>query len=255
MCGLDPAASNEEDDSAIAYCCKYGMVDCVKLFFDLKDHIDQVEHDGTTLLMYACHDRDNVGPIMQLLVSRGADIHARNRDGKTALMYAAENVNVAALSFLLDHGASVTDRDNEGYDALLWWTHLSNMNYHKPIVSDSLDLLLERGANIHTRTNDGRSALLVSVQLVCPSVLEMLLQHGANPNDVIEDGSGKTALMEACEQGSVKMVKLLLDQGADPLGRDRDGHTAADYASRARNKVELVALLNLEPVDMNFIMK
>jgi hypothetical protein len=35
--------------------------------------------------------------------------------------------------------------------------------------------------------NDGRSALLWSIQLVCPYVAEILLLHGANPNDVIED--------------------------------------------------------------------
>jgi ankyrin repeat protein len=151
----------------------------------------------------------------------------------------------------------MTDRDNEGYDALLWWVQGSRYTT-EPIVSDCLLLLLERGADIHTRKNDERSALLVSVQLGCPYVSEILLHHGANPNDVIEDGSGRTALMEACRQAEVDTVKLLLDQGADPLARDREGRTAADYADKVQDtnkRTDLTALLGSDNALPRYVMK
>jgi ankyrin repeat protein len=173
-------------------------------------------------------------------------------------MYAAERSKVAAVKTLLDLGASLDDRDNERNDALLWWTKMSEDA--DDTVEECLTCLLDRGANIHTRDAAGVSPLILSIILYDSCTLEMLLLHGANPNDVSDDGSGWTALMEACRQGSVEMVKLLLDQGADRLVTDRVGCTAAHYVDRVGNrndpkKVALRALLNTEEAAMNFVVK
>ena len=43
---------------------------------------------------------------------------------------------------------------------------------------------------------------------------EMLLKSGADPN--ITDENGETALHIACRYGNLKLVKLLLNDGASP---------------------------------------
>ncbi|WP_082519028.1 ankyrin repeat domain-containing protein [Leifsonia sp. Leaf336] len=68
------------------------------------------------------------------------------------------------------------------------------------------------------------------------TVLAMLLEAGADPNETSTDGV--TALMDAAESGDPECVKLLLEAGADPrpiLSESRGefaGYGAADLARR-----------------------
>lgn len=56
-------------------------------------------------------------------------------------------------------------------------------------------------------------------------IVRLLLQFGANPNLADE---GETPLMLACEQGSLAVVEMLLEAGADPAARDGRGRTAVE---------------------------
>ena len=49
--------------------------------------------------------------IFQLLLDNGADINARNNEGCTALMLAAQENNTGAIRTLLDHGADIDAGD------------------------------------------------------------------------------------------------------------------------------------------------
>jgi ankyrin repeat protein len=50
--------------------------------------------------------------IVSLLIELGADIHAKDDDGKTALMSAAESGHTEIVSLLLDLGADIDAKDN-----------------------------------------------------------------------------------------------------------------------------------------------
>ncbi len=171
-------------------------------------------------------------------------------------MHAAHRNSFVSLSTLLELGASVTDRDRGGNDALLRWAGSLYVTSGSRQF-ECLSTLLEKGADIHTRRNDGASPILVSVSCGL-AITEALLLHGANPNDVFEDGSGRTVLMEACREEALDIVMLLLDQGADPLMRDREGCTAAEYAGsveEVNKRAKLIALLELDSAPVQFMMK
>ena len=55
--------------------------------------------------------------------------------------------------------------------------------------------------------------------------------------------NGTTPLMMAAHYGTPQAVKLLLDEGADPLLKDRRGLNAIDFANRANqtDSAELIA--------------
>ena len=80
-------------------------------------------------------------------------------------------------------------------------------------VIKAMDLLLDAGANINARITDShtRTAKLVAY-----------IQG--------RDHEGKTAIFSAAEAGWDKVVKHLIDRGADPTVRDASGKTALDYA-------------------------
>jgi ankyrin repeat protein len=190
-----------------------------------------------TLLMKACEGyHSHPGPTISLLVDRGVNLHARDNAGMTALMYAARTASFEAISVLISMGSSVRDQDTDGCDALLWLLRClpCTQTFRHPDYLQSVYLLLESGADVNLRESDGFTPILLTLRDDCEAVAEALLLHGANPNEVFQS-LGTTALMEACHQGCVKIVKLLLDQGADPLAKDHDGHTAAHHANRCGN--------------------
>jgi uncharacterized protein len=88
--------------------------------------------------------------------------------------------------------------------------------------------------------------------------VERLLKNGVDPN---EAQLGVTALINACNMGSVEIVKMLLSKGADPDKKDWEGWrplmAAASGASHAdsRNKepicLEIVQLLIAGGADVN----
>ena len=72
-------------------------------------------------------------------------------------------------------------------------------------------------------------------------MVRALLRAGANPNLAHED-DGRTPLLAAVEGGQRRIVKLLLNAGADPNRADEDGQTALDIARRG-GQGEIVQLL------------
>ncbi len=71
-------------------------------------------------------------------------------------------------------------------------------------------------------------------------VFELLLASGADVNGASK--IGMTPLMAAASGGRVSIIEQLLQQGADPLAKDRKGKTALDIANDREHK-DAVAML------------
>jgi ankyrin repeat protein len=57
---------------------------------------------------------------VQLLLDNDADIEAKDNNGKTALLWAAERGRKPVVQLLLDEDADIEAKDNNGKTALLW---------------------------------------------------------------------------------------------------------------------------------------
>jgi hypothetical protein len=55
---------------------------------------------------------------VKLLIDRHANVNQKDARGRTALMHAAGSRYSTAMPLLLENGADVTARDNEGHSAL-----------------------------------------------------------------------------------------------------------------------------------------
>lgn len=113
----------------------------------------------------------------------------------------------------------------------------------------ALPLLLARGHDVDQRNRFGKTALMVAAQNDLMDSARELLDKGAvvNATTWAQDNpllahDGRTALMYAAGGGSLAMVKLLLEHGADPHLADTRGRRAVDY------------LLGLGPVPANTVM-
>lgn len=101
----------------------------------------------------------------------------------------------------------------------------------------AFSLVLLHQPNINVRNAIGKTALMVAAQFNQLSVAKQLLAHHAAVNATTQDSSynhplgddARTALMYAAANGSLKMIRTLLEAGADPFQADTKGYRAIDY--------------------------
>lgn len=173
---------------------------------------------------------------------------------ETALIKAAEGGSTERLGLLLDHGASLELKDSSGDTALrtaLNWSHPEAARFlHSrgadttavnPWGEDALDhaqhngkdadfeLLLELGADTNFVSFNHRSAFRSVLLAQRHDQLDMLLRHGANPNNKLE-ANGQTALHIAVSKQDMTMIEKLMAAGADPFIQTNAGVTARDAA-------------------------
>ncbi|KAH8691230.1 ankyrin repeat-containing domain protein [Talaromyces proteolyticus] len=85
---------------------------------------------------------------------------------------------------------------------------------HEKIVR----LFIEKGASVHTSWGYPDSALTLACEYERENILRILLDNGANPNGYPDEDTISIPLYIAAFVGNVAMGKLLLERGADPNG-------------------------------------
>ena len=80
--------------------------------------VNRVAQGGYTLLINASWGRHV--DLIQGLLERKADIHARTAYGWDSVMHAASRGHLPALTLLMNSGASMTTTDNGGRTALMY---------------------------------------------------------------------------------------------------------------------------------------
>src|SRR5579875_905744 len=104
---------------------------------------------------------------------------------------------------------------------------------------EALPLVLQHEHNVDDVNPIGKTALMEAAQFDRIKVVEWLLVHGARVYDTTWAGTGadggglgddaRTALMYAAANGSLQLIKVLLEAGADPYQADTKGYRAIDY--------------------------
>ena len=103
----------------------------------------------------------------------------------------------------------------------------------------ALEALLARGADADLRDDIGKTPLMVAAQHDRIESAKLLLAHRARvdattyveskPFGFALSHDARTPLMYAAASGSLEMIRLLLEAGADPYRTDSKGQRALDY--------------------------
>jgi ankyrin repeat protein len=147
------------------------------------------------------------------------------------LFLAITNKNPAAVRSVLARKADPNGRNWLGFTALMWAA-----NRGEPSI---VDMLLAKGAQVNAKSMYG-TALSFAINGRHEAVALHLLDKGASIECTRYDQA--TPLMLASADGSVKLVKRLLQKKADPNAKDLNGDTALIYAARM-GKTEVAAAL------------
>lgn len=167
-----------------------------------KDAVNAKLPHGDTPLMYAA----GFGTLdaVKLLLENGADINAKSDNGSTALMFGVTDPAKAKL--LIAKGADVNSASKSGRTALL----IAAMSDG---TADTIRLLISKGADVHATDQQGVNFLLAASGSGNNAALRMALEKQIPVNS--KSGDGSTALLSAAGDGNTEAVKILLAAGAD----------------------------------------
>ena len=101
--------------------------------------------------------------------------------------------------------------------------------------------LLSKGANLNWRAGGWTILMFVSRE-GRTEIAKILLEHGADPN--VKGREGATAVTISAEHGHAELVKVLLGGGADVNGKNDHGNTALMYGAEYGHLEVVKALLN-----------
>jgi ankyrin repeat protein len=180
-----------------------------------------VHQDGDAPLARAAL-RDARIPMMELLVSHGADVNARGTKHSPVIFSPCDTLSPAALKWLLDRGANPNIGDYTALDYVIETYHRS------PRLSECIQILLNAGGT----TRHDNPALLAILRGELDALSKLL---DTDPNLIHKRFSefdfgpgtgtrrltlkGTTLLHVAAEYGALEAARLLLERGADVNAR------------------------------------
>ena len=178
---------------------------------------------------------------LEALLQQGAEVDRLEKGGRSALIAAAEESQLAAARLLIDHGADVNlggVRTGGVPPDEVWGTPLiaavSSEN------REMVDLLLASGADVHLATEQGSTVLTVATAQRSDGLLTHLTTAGAGFDDVPRERLQELLHMNACRS---RMLGRLLAAGADPALPDRKGVPVLVAAAGCPNGLEEVRTL------------
>jgi len=147
----------------------------------------------------------------------GADPAMVDEAGETALMHAAHGGHVAAVQVLLAAGADVNAKAPSG------WTALARAAYNDETdhgYVEGVEILADAGASLDERIFFGITPLMLAAGGGDASVVEWLINAGANV--LVANEGGRTARMMANDKFYVDVINLL-NEAERQLGVSEDG--------------------------------
>lgn len=158
--------------------------------------------------------------IADFLVSKGADLKAKDRYGSSVLIWAAGHNRDDVIELFLTLGAEADEQDMNDWSGLHWAAHNG--------LKEAAEALLENEAKIDIRNNTGETPLHRAVKMNRTPLIKLLLEKDAPLN--AKDQNGWTPLHLAAIRGQGDNVKLLLDNKAALKARDKKNRTPLQLA-------------------------
>jgi len=223
--------------------------------------VDAAGASGQTPLMWAAARGrlDN----LQLLLAKGADVNRVTAQGFTPLFFALKSGRPELPVAVLAAGGNPDHVGPEGTSAVQLAIFQKDYAFAARLI--------ERGVDVKAFDRNGQTLLQAAVVENQPALVKLLLAKGADPNawsgmskvqwryepnfkSADYYAPSKPPLLVAAEKGAADVIQLLVDAGADPAVRMRDGTTVLHAAVSSDRLAAVSAALKIMP-DANVVDK
>ncbi len=214
------------------------------------------------MIKKACESKDV--KIFDLLVDKLPNLNIQDSDGKTFLIYAAENGFHYAIDKLLQKGADTNAIDSKGSNALIYCAHNPHITYVKKLAEKTTNLELKSPA-----FNDSNALHLVVANTFKnlfsnelhfelnnkTSFFHILVGNSPQGSAIYFIGSGaRPTDGYSCEQEkTLHLVKFLTDRGVDINAQNGKGLTVLFLACAGQMKYLVNSLLDQYELDLNLV--
>ena len=224
------AVKDEYGAYALHKSCGAGLLEEVNILIASGTDVEEPNGFGWTPLFYA--SSRNHPNVIEMLRKAGASLNKKMLyNGDTPTTVAAENDSSAALEYLVEHGADIHACNNAGNSAL----HCAaRYNTNETVVI--VNMLQEAGIGLDTQNKEGCTPVMLAAMHNSFRVLSALLHHGAD--FAIKSDAGKIALDYAEEKKHHKCTKILRLYESEKKSnkRQRTANGSTTRAKRSRRQ-------------------
>ena len=232
--GVDVNHCNKDGWTAVHWAAQKGNLDVLKLLHSNGANIHQESSDGTNCIMSASLGTGDC-KTLTWLIQQGVDVNHCNKDGWTAVYWAAQKGNLDVLKLLHSNGANIHQESSGGTNCIMS-ASLGTGD------SKTVTWLIQQGVDVNHCNKDGWTAVQVAAQKGNLDVLKLLHSNGANIHQ--ESSNGTSCIISASlGTGDCKTVKWLIHQGVDVNHCNKDGCTAVHGAAQKGN-LDVLKLLH-----------
>ncbi|KTD03251.1 ankyrin repeat domain-containing protein [Fluoribacter gormanii] len=209
--GVDLTIVNNKGENPLLVAAKNGHLACVSYLLDRGFSADLKDNQGKTAFQLALETSQL--EIADLLVA-GSTSNEKDH----ALIDAVNRGDLAAVQWLVEHGASLAAMDTFQMTPLLLAAHMGNIKLVDYFLS--LD-----PSPVHDKDSEGDNILFVAIKSRHTSLVEHLVTEGLFSLEE-RNSQGKTPLLVAAEINSEELVELLHQKGSSLEEEDEEGNTA-----------------------------
>lgn len=148
-----------------------------------------------------------------------------------------KNNDYLGVKKYIKEGADVNDATESGESVLAY-------AIRQGCDIELLMLLIENGADVFDFDEEGVSIFDMAITYDNIDMVNYIIEKGIDVNST-KRRSGFTPLMAAVSYGRGRIVKILLENGADQESTDSKGFRAVDFA-RKMNKKSILELLDFD---------
>ncbi len=152
--------------------------------------------------------------IMQLLLDAGADVNARNNDGATPFMLASRAGNIEILKAFIARNVDVNAKDNSGRTPLLYAANSHDTN------AEIIKTLIEQKTDVNMKDTQGNNALILASSLGRKEIVRVLAESGADVTAVNKNDQAPLNLLASTIQDDASILDFIIKRGADVKHKD-----------------------------------
>ena len=248
--GANANAQDHDNTTPLHQTSEWGKLEVTRVLLDHGAKVNAENNRGETPLHLLSRRESGVGDlsprVAQLLLERGADVNARDKDHVTPIHRSFSSRSPDIARVLFDYGADVNEKNDQGQSPLFLAIEASHSSTGGDSFIDLIGSLVEHGADANTQGKNNTTALHLASKYGRPSVVRVLLNHGANISAKNDQGQTLIHQLAGADNwigsDSLAVAQLLLENNLDVNAQDKDHNTPLHLACEHKS-VNIVRVL------------